>query len=365
MPIPSLQPPLKQLSRLAVVGLGLAGCSLLRALAQAKARFQVVGFESTTEEDWTCARGAVGVLHPFVSKDHNLASQISQSSLACSLQWLEALQAPAQGFAGLQGVLEKGERQPGGWADLTWFRQACLSDARSRLGDRLSLRFSEKVSDLGDLLSNGFDAVVITTGHSQLLPESLHLALTPIAGQVSYLDLQTIDSDLARQRLQSLLPECVVCDEATLTPWVKGRVYVGASFHRGMDQALLRHDDQRDNLARLAAFRPELANALEPHWSKAGAWTGVRYATRDRLLHLGLPVSPDPYLSRSVSRLEQLPRWHSVYCFLGLGSRGLSTAPWAAECLVRALLGQPQDFPERLFHAIDPGRFLLRDHVRA
>ena len=365
MLIPSLHTPPKQLSCLAVVGLGLAGCSLLRALAQAKAPFQVVGFESSTEEDWTRMRGAVGVLHPFVSKDHNLASQISQRSLSCTLQWLDELHASAQGFAGLQGVLERGERQPGGWADLTWFRQACLADARNRLGDRLHLRYSETVSDVVALLSNGFDAVVITTGHSQLLPESLRLALTPLAGQVSYLDLQTIDSDLERQRLQSMLPECVVCDEATLTPWVKGRVYVGASFHRGMDQAERRPDDQRDNLMRLAAFRPELAKALESHWSMAEAWTGVRFATRDRLLHLGLPVLPNPHLSRSVSRLEQLPRWQGIYCLLGLGSRGLSTAPWAAECLARALLGQLQEAPERFFHAMDPGRFLLRDHVRA
>ncbi|MDP5127235.1 MAG: tRNA U-34 5-methylaminomethyl-2-thiouridine biosynthesis protein, partial [Burkholderiaceae bacterium] len=63
--------------------------------------------------------------------------------------------------------------------------------------------------------------------------------------------------------------------------------------------------------------------------------------------------------------LEQLPRWQGVYCLLGLGSRGLSTAPWAAECLVKSILGEPLPEPARLLRAIDPARFVLRNHVRA
>jgi glycine/D-amino acid oxidase-like deaminating enzyme len=365
MDVPSLQTPLQVPRRIAVLGLGLAGCSLLRALALAKASFELVAFESRPRQDWMQAQATVGVLHPFVSKDHNLASQISQHALARSLQWLEDLKAAGLGFAGLQGVLENGEMQPGGWANLTWLRQACLQDAQARLGDRLSLHFSAQVTGVDVLLAQGFDAVFVTTGHARLLPKALQLDLTPISGQVSYFELDTIASAADRLRLESMLPDCVVCDEGTLTPLVNNSIYIGSSFHRGVGQAHVRPEDHRQNLARLAQFKPELAQALTPYLEQAKAWTGVRHASRDRLLHLGLAVHPQHSLSRSVSRLEQLPRWQGVYCLLGLGSRGLSTAPWAAECLVKAILGEPLPEPARLLRAIDPARFVLRNHVRA
>ena len=357
--------PLRVPRRIAVLGLGLAGCSLLRALALAKASCELVAFESRPRPDWMQAQAKVGVLHPFVSKDLNLASQISKHALARSLQWLEELKAPGFGFAGLQGVLENGEMQPGGWVDLSWFRQACLQDAQARLGNRLSLHFSAPVTGVDVLLAQGFDAVLVTTGHASLLPKALWLNLTPISGQVSYFELDAIASAADRLRIVSMLPECVVCEEGTLTPLINNKVYVGSSFHRGMNQAHVRPEDHQQNLARLAQFKPELAQALTPFLGDAKAWTGVRHATRDRLVHLGLPVHPNHSLGRSVSRLEQLPRWQGVYCLLGLGSRGLSTAPWAAECLVKSILGEPLTEPARLFRAIDPARFVLRNHVRA
>ena len=365
MDLPSLQTPLRIPSRIAVLGLGLAGCSLLRALALAKAPFELVGFESRSWQDWLEGQEAVGVLHPFVSKDQNLASQISQRALPRSLQWLEDLKASERGFAGLQGVLQNGDLQAGGWASLSRFTRACLQDAQARLKGQLRLRFSEPAPQAARLFEQGFDAVVVTTGHAKLLPETLHLALTPIAGQVSYLDLSSIPADTDQQRLKALLPDCVHCGEATLTPLVNNKVYIGSSFHRGVDQARVRSIDHQKNLASLSQFMPEIAQALTPFWSEAKAWTGVRYTTRDRLLHLGLAVHPNHHLSRSVSKLSQLPRWHGVYCFLGLGSRGLSTAPWAAEVLANTLLGTPVELPERLCNAIDPGRFVLRNHVRA
>lgn len=365
MDLPSLQTPLPVPKRVAVVGLGLAGCSLLRALALGKAPFELVGFERRSRHDWVNAHEAIGVLHPFVSKDTNLASQISQLALPRSLQWLKDLQAPELGFAGLPGVIQNGSMQQGGWANLTEFTQACLKDAQDRLGAQLSLCFEAPVQSAKALLAAGFDAVVVTTGHDQLLPKALQLSITSIAGQVSYLDLSRLPAVGDRQRLQSLLPGQVICGEATLTPLIKNKFYVGSSFHRGVDCAQVRTGDHDKNLKKLAQFKPELAKALVPHWSQAQAWTGVRQATRDRLFHLGLPVQPNHNLSRSVSKLDQLPRWCGVYCLLGLGSRGLSTAPWAAECLAKALLGEPLELPRRLAHAIDPARFVLRNHVRA
>jgi hypothetical protein len=365
MDLPSLQTPSPVPKRIAVVGLGLAGCSLLRALALGEAPFELVGFERRSRHDWLNAQEAIGVLHPFVSKDTNLASQISQQALPRSLQWLRDLRAPDIGFAGLQGVIQNGNSQQGGWANLTGFTQACLKDVQARLGSQLSLCFEAPFQSVETLLATGFDAVVVTTGHDQLLPKALQLSITPIAGQVSYLDLSSLPAEGDRQRLQSLLPDQVICGEATLTPLINNRFYVGSTFHRGVDRAQVRIGDHDENLKKLAQFEPELAKALVPHWSQAQAWTGVRQATRDRLFHLGLPVHPNHDLSRSISKLDQLPRWCGVYCLLGLGSRGLSTAPWAAECLAKALLGEPLQLPKRLAYAVDPARFILRNHVRA
>jgi tRNA 5-methylaminomethyl-2-thiouridine biosynthesis bifunctional protein len=157
---------------------------------------------------------------------------------------------------------------------------------------------------------------------------------------------------------------------------VAGRGVGGAIFARRVDGAgegvakgaraawPVTAEGHASNRLRLEALLPDLAAALADSWPQAQGRASVRVATRDRLPHVGQLWDPAAPLTRSVSRLEQMPRLAGLYALLGLGSRGLSIAPMAASALARWILkGDPPQ--GRLWQAVDPARFVLRAHQRA
>jgi len=228
-------------------------------------------------------------------------------------------------------------------------------------------------------------AVVLCTAGSALSPWSDGLCLNRIAGQLSWLPADLIEG-----------PTQVVCGDGYVAPVVEGRLVVGASFDRLLEsesegesldgrastvqrevaEAGFPHSDtaqgahlavtvegHEGNRRRLEALLPELASRMADRWPMAQGRTSVRVATRDRLPHIGLLWDEVVELSRSVSRLEQTPRQEGLYALLGLGARGLSVAPMAANALAKQILNDapPQG---RIWQAVDPARFVLRAHQR-
>jgi len=53
-----------------------------------------------------------------------------------------------------------------------------------------------------------------------------------------------------------------------------------------------------------------------------------------------------------------------LYVLTGLGSRGLSYAPLAAELLCQQILGEPLRLSPTLSQALNPARFIMRDLKR-
>jgi tRNA 5-methylaminomethyl-2-thiouridine biosynthesis bifunctional protein len=230
--------------------------------------------------------------------------------------------------------------------------------------------------------------VVLCTAGAALGPWSDGLCLNRIAGQLSWLPADPSEG-----------PPQVVCGDGYVAPVVEGRLVVGASFDRLLESGdeplgghfpavrrevaeggLPRHSDNASDTARdirlavtaaghegnrrrLETLLPELATRMADRWPMAQGRTSVRVATRDRLPHIGLLWDESVELPRSVSRLEQMPRQKGLYALLGLGARGLSVAPLAANALAKQILNDapPQG---RIWQAVDPARFVLRAHQR-
>ena len=53
-----------------------------------------------------------------------------------------------------------------------------------------------------------------------------------------------------------------------------------------------------------------------------------------------------------------------LFVLAGLGSRGLTAAPLAAEILASEIMGEPSPVPRYLQQALSPARFLKRGIVR-
>ncbi|MEY3952925.1 MAG: tRNA 5-methylaminomethyl-2-thiouridine biosynthesis protein MnmC [Pseudomonadota bacterium] len=345
-------------TRIEIVGLGLAGACLLRALAHARFEGEVVVYELASEPAQGASGNPVGIVHPLRSADHNLGSQFFDLGLATCLRWTEELGGVSQGWAAFNGVREQEERtgglsieqSPGGWIQPIALVKACLESAQAWFGARLILHFQTAAPEQGSATR------VCCSASPKALIES-GLCLLPVAGQVSWVAAEPDEG-----------PAQVLCGTGYVAPVVQGRLVVGASFERESVQVEVTQQGHAENLERLHQLDTDLAQRVRSRWSQAQGRASVRWAARDRLPLIGQPVDlaalknhPHP---QRLSQLHHLPRLERTWLLMGLGSRGLSTAPLGAEAIVAALLDLPSPLPSRLADAVDPARFVLREHRR-
>jgi tRNA 5-methylaminomethyl-2-thiouridine biosynthesis bifunctional protein len=189
------------------------------------------------------------------------------------------------------------------------------------------------------------------------------LPLQAIRGQTSML----MASEQTR-RLRSAF-----CHEGYIAPARSDRHCIGATFDLRDHTAEPRPADNEDNLARLAAAVPGWAEALaavDP--VSMPARVGFRCASPDYLPLAGRVPERDAFL-RTFAGLRQnarrtIPRegryMHGLYISAGHGSRGLTSAPLAAELLASMICDEPLPVDRDLHRALAPARFLIRDLAR-
>lgn len=375
---------------IAVIGAGLAGAACARALA--RAGLKVTVFEAASSPATGASGNPIGILHPLVSKDHNLASQLVELGMATTLRWLSELAPIAQveGIGALGkscGVLQlSGDASElvlwdptGAWIKPQRFVQTCLMDAQAH-GAQVHYDHSVvSISHDGDLtFADGtvksFDAVVVCNAYQMdaLLADHA-LMLNAIRGTVNR---YAVASEYS-------LP-CVMCASGYATPVVEGEMVVGASYER-VPSASGTVSDTRDavsdtvsvtddssidpgetnamsNLDRLRIMDSRLADLCAG--LPAQERTSIRSATLDRMPHMGPVLDTRVPLLPRVSQLHQMPRSERIWVLGGLGSRGLSFAPLGAEVITAQILEQPMPISDRLARAVDPVRFALRRHQR-
>ncbi|WLD56776.1 bifunctional tRNA (5-methylaminomethyl-2-thiouridine)(34)-methyltransferase MnmD/FAD-dependent 5-carboxymethylaminomethyl-2-thiouridine(34) oxidoreductase MnmC [Salinispirillum sp. LH 10-3-1] len=196
------------------------------------------------------------------------------------------------------------------------------------------------------------DALVIAAGqHSNQFPQTEHLRLKPVRGQVS------------QAATPKGSPRTVVCGDSYLTPADdQGHWHFGASFDVGSDHNAVKSEDTLLNRSALAALAPEAAQAIENHTTVERA--AVRATTPDYLPMSGpvlieeaLNSSPTNWYRHNNTSPLFLP---GLYVLTGLGSKGLASSALCAEQLVCLMTGEPTPMGNMLGSRIHPGRFWRR-----
>lgn len=206
------------------------------------------------------------------------------------------------------------------------------------------------------------NAVVLANGHRiGQLEQSASLPVYPVAGQVSHIP--------AAPQLSAL--KTVLCYDGYLTPLSPhfGTHCIGASYHRGEDTSRYRESDQQENHQRLINCLPDSPWTTDIDVSQSQAKHGVRCAIRDHLPMAGALPDYEAILT-SYARLQQqsrqpenvppAPVWPQLYLLGALGSRGLCSAPLAAEVLAAQISGEPQPLDSATLDALQPNRFWVR-----
>ncbi|USD66025.1 bifunctional tRNA (5-methylaminomethyl-2-thiouridine)(34)-methyltransferase MnmD/FAD-dependent 5-carboxymethylaminomethyl-2-thiouridine(34) oxidoreductase MnmC [Vibrio sp. SCSIO 43136] len=211
----------------------------------------------------------------------------------------------------------------------------------------------------GDLKAQ-HQVVVIANGHefNQLAPTQ-KLPLSAVKGQVSHIPTTT--------ELSKIKP--VLCYDGYMTPVNPNNQHhcIGASYDRSNIDTKFDEAAQRDNGEKLSRCVPNQTWVKDVDTSDNHARQGVRCVTRDHIPFVGNVADFDSLIDvyqdlqhQSETNAENTPLHPNLYCLLGLGSRGLSSAPLMAETLASVICNQPIPLPVDVLEMIHPGKMWVR-----
>ncbi|NUW58697.1 bifunctional tRNA (5-methylaminomethyl-2-thiouridine)(34)-methyltransferase MnmD/FAD-dependent 5-carboxymethylaminomethyl-2-thiouridine(34) oxidoreductase MnmC [Cronobacter muytjensii] len=204
--------------------------------------------------------------------------------------------------------------------------------------------------------------LALASGHQlSAFSQTEKLPVYSVGGQVSHIPT-TPGLGALRQ---------VLCYDGYLTPQnpAHGMHCIGASYHRGVSEMRYQEEDQQHNRQRLLDCLPQAQWAHEVDVSAGDARCSVRCATRDHLPMVGnapdyaatLSVYAD--LSRHTDAPDAVPlapALENLFVLGALGSRGLCSAPLAAEILASQMSGEPLPLDGATLAALNPNRLWIR-----
>ncbi|QDZ90494.1 FAD-dependent 5-carboxymethylaminomethyl-2-thiouridine(34) oxidoreductase MnmC [Shewanella decolorationis] len=263
----------------------------------------------------------------------------------------------------------------GGWVCPFEYAKAAV-DKASQLAD-VQCHFNTEITEIECdaqawyLHSQGqrfgpFSQLVLANG-AQLtqFSASERLQISPFRGQVSHVPAQFRLSQLAT----------VLCANGYLTPSHQGLHCLGASYVKAAEHLDFCPQEQLENLGKMQQSYPNQAWVDDIDISGNSARVGVRMVTRDHFPMMG--CAPD--VAEILARYEQhqlnqqqaeqskhywqttpAPILDGLYILGGLGSRGLSSGPLAAECLAAQLTGEPLPLDWPTLNKLSPNRMWLR-----
>ncbi|MGL5397621.1 MAG: FAD-dependent 5-carboxymethylaminomethyl-2-thiouridine(34) oxidoreductase MnmC [Shewanella sp.] len=194
---------------------------------------------------------------------------------------------------------------------------------------------------------------------------SERLQISPFRGQVSHVPAQFQLSQLAT----------VLCANGYLTPSHQGLHCLGASYVKAAEHLDFCPQEQLENLGKMQQSYPNQDWVEDIDISANSARVGVRMVTRDHFPMMGCAPDVNEILARheqhqiNQQQAEQIrhywqttpaPIHDGLYILGGLGSRGLSSGPLAAECLAAQLTSEPLPLDWPTLHKLSPNRMWLR-----
>lgn len=382
-----------------VVGAGLAGAAVARALAREGVAVTVI--ERHAQPAAEASGNPAGLFHGTVHPDDGPyarlfraaalhAAQVYRGAVAAgvpgAVDGLLRLDARAGGadamHALLQGaglpadyveVLDAAEASRragvalaapawwypgGGWlSPAHWARHALGAPGIRLVGGRAVAALARagsrwRVSDAKGGVIAEADAVVLAhAGEANALLASTAgrppWPLRHTRGQVSWWDGTTpLRLPVAGDGYALPLPGALLCG-ATREPGEPGDA---------LADAWPREADHRHNLERLQRLTGLAPPAATPLHGRVG-WrchSDDRLPVAGALPAISLPAGPQPTQARRV------PREPGLFVLTGLGARGLTLAPLLGELVAAMLTGAPWPLEQDLADAVDPARWIVR-----
>ncbi len=279
-------------------------------------------------------------------------------TVAC---WVDS--AAATTVAGV--VLDRGALYypGGGWLAPSGWCRALVERPRVSSRYRVDAVRLEQLADgwqvlgaSGEVLAAAPVVVLANANGAAAYESTSWLPLVAARGQLSAAPVTA-----ASGRLQTVL-----YGKGYLIPARQGRHVIGATLTAHDSDTRLRAADDVHNRVQLERIVPQLAAELTPELS--GIFAAIRATSPDRLPLIG--GVPDPAAFRAAytaaargamgRKLPPPPHARGLYLLTGLGARGITVAPLAAELLAALIAGEPVPLARDLSDAVNPSRLLFR-----
>ncbi|ABE54766.1 FAD dependent oxidoreductase [Shewanella denitrificans OS217] len=285
----------------------------------------------------------------------------------------------------------------GGWICPFEFARACLEKAKSLAN--VEVKLNSTISCIKPLAANvdskdasgctsqasgtlwglyhqgeivgSHQQVVLASGASiTAFEQTQALQMSGFRGQVSHVPSK---GELAKLNT-------VICANGYLTPAFNSTHCVGASYVKDPEHLDFCSDEQAENGQKMQQSFPNLEWPQDIDVSDRNARVGVRMVTRDHFPMMGcapdieeiisryqtLNASPQASQNNYAKQCQQYwqqtpaPVHHNLFVLGGLGSRGLSSAPLAAECLAAQLCGEIAPISATTLALLNPNRMWMR-----
>ena len=253
-----------------------------------------------------------------------------------------------------------------------WLCPAQLTAAALALAQRqgLCVHFNHPVTSLvqqdgewrlefADGSQRAHACVVLANGHRiSHFAQTEKLPVYPVGGQVSHIPTTAKLGELRQ----------VLCYDGYLTPQNPHNQHhcIGASYHRGQEETAYSEEDQQQNRQRLLNCFPQALWAKDVDVSGGEARCGVRCATRDHLPLVGnvadyaATLNAYAHLAEERTDAVSAPVYDGLFMLGALGSRGLCSAPLAAEILASQMSEEPLPLDGDTLAALNPNRLWVR-----
>jgi len=391
-----------------VVGGGIAGCSMVHALAQRGIRCTLVEREQGIAQ--AASGNPAGLLMPKLTADQSLSSRYYTEAYRYTLDLLARLvaggHAPRWSDCGVlqlgfhdkvrasharvarrnlpedfARVVEADEASrlagadmplgglwfaQGGWIDPASFCQALLDAAGPsrvtvlRSTEALELEYEQTGwrvrKGSGEEIARARHVIVCTGADTAALLPDVGASLVTVRGQISRVP----------GTAESRLLKSVLCYKGYLTPAIDDEHIMGATYDRDDLSPALRVEDHRDNIEKLQRVLPSWFGDTAPGTIQGRV--AYRSTTPDRLPLIGnVPEGEryrvtygDLWKGRKAARYPSAPGMPGLWVSAGHSSRGLIGAPLAAEIIASAIAGEAAPVERELLDAVHPGRFVIR-----
>ncbi len=253
--------------------------------------------------------------------------------------------------------------QRGGWLDPRALCRALLDHPLITVKEDCGLISLDRQGDhwvacstQNPALAQASVAVIATARHVLQQPELAWLPLNTIRGQTTHVPTTRVLANVT-------IP---VCDEGYLPPAREGVHCLGASFGPGDTDTDERATEHAHNIDMMRRALPDLELNPPPE-----GWRGhvaLRCNSNDYLPVAGVVPRLADFNQRYAALVHDrkrvihadAPLHPGLAVLTSLGSRGLTAAPLAAERVADQLLGTPPCLPRYLQRAISPARFAER-----